>query len=230
MHPRLWRRDEDGTTRPGLVIDLPPDTLAISLAPYGGRIGPSAWVITAKVSKHYDRDDPFTHLDELRRDLGLGPDGVGLLTAAEVEAFTTGFDDGAEVIATVGLTFPIWAATIGPRGSVAIPDGDDPTNPVRMVASPGERAPRVGTIIIVCWVPERLAPGALVNTVATVTDAKTQALGDAGVPGTGTATDAVAIVCPAVGPVATHGGPRSHWGGRLARAVHAAVHDGAVAW
>jgi adenosylcobinamide amidohydrolase len=68
-------------------------------------------------------------------------------------------------------------------------------------------------------------PAALLNALATVTEAKAQALFEARVPGTGTASDAVAVCCPP-GGTESYGGPRSAWGARLARATHAAVADG----
>ena len=78
--------------------------------------------------------------------------------------------------------------------------------------------------------PIRLTDAALVNAVATVTEAKTQALLDCGVEGTGTATDTVSLVAPAEPPgdlradaSLRFGGPRSRWGAPLARAVHRAV-------
>ena len=60
----------------------------------------------------------------------------------------------------------------------------------------------------------------------TVTEAKAQALWEAGVAGTGTPSDAVAVLCPPSGPAEAFGGPRSRYGSRLARAVHRAVLDG----
>jgi adenosylcobinamide hydrolase len=60
-----------------------------------------------------------------------------------------------------------------------------------------------------------------------VTEAKVQALVDLGLDATGTATDAVCILCPTDGTPASFGGPRSHWGSRLARAAHGAVLAGA---
>jgi adenosylcobinamide amidohydrolase len=72
-------------------------------------------------------------------------------------------------------------------------------------------------------VPARLSDAALVNAVATATEAKVQALADLGFDATGTATDAVTIACPPAGPPAAFGGPRSRWGAPLARAVHAAL-------
>jgi adenosylcobinamide amidohydrolase len=82
---------------------------------------------------------------------------------------------------------------------------------------------RPGTVNVVVWVPQRLGDAALVNAVATVTEAKTQAIRELGLAATGTATDAVCVLCPAEGEAAEYGGPRSTWGARLARAAYRAV-------
>ena len=79
---------------------------------------------------------------------------------------------------------------------------------------------------MVAFLPERLSDAALLNALCTATEAKAQALFETGVPGTGTASDALAILCPADGPAHRFGGPRSTWGARLARAVHSAVVEG----
>jgi adenosylcobinamide amidohydrolase len=91
----------------------------------------------------------------------------------------------------------------------------------------------VGTINIVAFLPVPLADAALVNGVMTATEAKVQALVDCGLAATGTATDAVVLTCPVPIPgeaVEPYGGPRSTWGARLARAVYAAVEQGARRW
>jgi adenosylcobinamide amidohydrolase len=75
-------------------------------------------------------------------------------------------------------------------------------------------------------VPVRLSEAALLNAILTATEAKSQALFERGVPGTGTASDAVCITCPTAGGVEPFAGPRSPWGACLARAVHAAVLEG----
>jgi adenosylcobinamide hydrolase len=98
--------------------------------------------------------------------------------------------------------------------------------PVWAAAPADERAWAPGTINAVCWSPVRLSEAALVNAVATVAEAKTQALLESGVAGTGTVTDATAILCPADGDPEPYGGPRSRVGAALARAVHAAVTAG----
>ena len=128
-----------------------------------------------------------------------------MLTAADVRQVSVADDGGVEVAATVGLGHPTWAAA---------PDA-------------GRPASLVGTINVVAVVPERLSDAAMVNAVCTATEAKAQALWDSGLAATGTATDAVCIACPDDGRLHSFGGPRSIWGSRLARAVHAAVAAGA---
>ena len=106
----------------------------------------------------------------------------------------------------------------------------DPTNPLaneqlRLVCRFLEY-----TRLRAAYLPERLSAAALVNAVATCAEAKAQALWDLSVPATGTCTDATVLCCPEDGPAEPYGGPRSTWGARLARAVHAAVTAGGKAW
>lgn len=74
-----------------------------------------------------------------------------------------------------------------------------------------------GTINVMAILPERLSDAALVNAIATATEAKAQALRDLGVDATGTATGALCLLCPDEGRAQDFGGPRSLWGARLAR-------------
>jgi adenosylcobinamide amidohydrolase len=170
-------------------------------SPHGGGLGLRRWVVNAQVPPSYGRRDPDHHLQKLGVSLGLAGRGVGMLTAADVRGAVQACDGGVEVSATVGLGHPTWAAA------------SDATRPVSLV----------GTINVLAILPERLSDAALVNAVATVTEAKAQALWQCGIEGTGTATDAVCIACPDDGPASAFGGPRSIWGARLARAVHAAL-------
>jgi adenosylcobinamide amidohydrolase len=187
-----------------LVWRSPVPLRVVASAPHGGGLGLRRWIVNAQVPAAYGRRDPDHHLSKLGISLGLAGRGVGMLTAADVRRVCTAADGGVEVSATVGLGHPTWAA------------------------APPESAPAslVGTINLVVLLPERLSDGALVNAVATVTEAKTQALWDRGVAATGTATDAVCIACPDDGRSHSFGGPRSLWGSRLARAVHEAVSAG----
>jgi adenosylcobinamide hydrolase len=226
----LTDRPEADGRLPVSVLRLPAGTWTIASGPLGGGLGRRNWVINATVDTSYARIDPDAHLGEIAGGLGLSGAGVGLLTAVDVRTAVTASDGGVEVVATVGLGHPTWAAA---------PDGD-----VR------ESGP--GTINVVALVPARLAAAALVNAVATVTEAKAQALWAYGADATGTASDAlcIALVPPASGrsepaslavggemweepgpdSVEAFGGPRSTWGARLARATYAAVYEGARRW
>jgi adenosylcobinamide hydrolase len=208
MWPQLSARDEYGVSAPVLVWRFDQPLRAIASAVTGGGIGDRQWVVNASVPIFYDRPDPGAHLAEIAGGLGLAGPGVGLLTGVDVAGFHAASDGGVRAVATVGLGTPAWAAA---------PDG----HLVRW---------RPGTVNIVVSVPAPLAPAALVNAVATVAEAKAQALWDLGLPGTGTASDATCVLCPAHGPAEPYGGPRSRWGARLARAVHAAVLAGGRAW
>lgn len=210
MQPNLHLRHEDGEELPFLVWPLDRPHLAISSGPVGGGIGLRRSVLNATVAYGYARMDPDRHLAELAASVGLAADdGLGLMTAVDVRHRQIVTDTGVEVFATTGISEPQWAAV--PIGDPSLHDPE-----------------RVGTINVVAFLPVRLSPAALVNAVATVAEAKAQAFRDLGLAGTGTPTDAVAILCPADGPEEPFGGPRSTWGSRLARAAHRAVRDGAV--
>ncbi|WBC12897.1 adenosylcobinamide amidohydrolase [Micromonospora sp. WMMA1998] len=202
--PILTTRSETGRDIPLLVWRSEAPLLAVGSAPLGGGIGVRRWVVNATVPMSYDRDDPAAHLAEMARDLDLDGPGVGLLTGVDVTEVVHRADSGVRVWATVGLGTPVWAAAPAPAPPVQ----------------------RVGTVNIVVHVPARLGEAALVNAVATATEAKAQAIWELGLPATGTPTDAVTVLCPADGDPAPYGGPRSTWGAPLARAVHAAVRAG----
>jgi adenosylcobinamide hydrolase len=204
---RVETRDEDGTSLPMLVAALERPLLSISSAPLGGGIGLRSWVINATVHKLYARMDPENHLAELAAQLGCAGAGVGFLTAADVRQCKIVADGGVEAVVTVGLGVPTWASA---------PDE-------MFAAGPG-------TINSVVRAPVRLSDAALVNAVMTATEAKAQALFDAGVAATGTASDAICVLCPPDGEAAPFAGPRSEWGARIARAVYGATRAGADEW
>ncbi|MEU4557050.1 adenosylcobinamide amidohydrolase [Actinoplanes sp. NPDC023936] len=223
--PSRTCRREDGRDVPLLLWRFPRPLLAVSTAVLGGGVGPREWLINASVPMSYSRSDPDAHLRELAAQLGLAGPGVGLMTGVDVGDVVSaragvlgrasvpgrgdvGRDDVVQVWATVGLGAPIAAA--------------DPD-------AAGFEHPAPGTVNIVVWVPQRLADGALINAVATATEAKAQAIAELGLAATGTATDAVVVLCPLDGTVAPYGGPRSLWGAPMARAVHQAVLDGGAA-
>lgn len=174
--------------------------LTVSTAVLGGGFGLRRWVINATVRNGYSRMDPDRHLADIAATLGLIGDGLGFMTAVDVREVEHRTDSGVRVAVTTGIgAHATWAA------------------------GPSRPAESVGTINALCWLPVRLTEAAMVNAVATVAEAKAQALAEAGVPGTGTPTDAVAVLCPPEGPAEPFGGPRSPIGGALARAVHDAI-------
>jgi adenosylcobinamide amidohydrolase len=201
MHHRM----EDGSSLAMLVWQFDQGQTVASTASVGGGLGLRRWVINAQVAVDYSRRDQERHGAELARAAGLAGAGVVMFTAADVRRCRHGEDGGVAVEATVGLTHPTWAAARDDALAVTPP----------------------GTINVLAMLPVRLTDAALLNALVTVTEAKTQALLDAGIPGTGTASDAVTVVCPADGTPERFAGPRSVWGARLARAVHAAVLTGA---
>jgi adenosylcobinamide hydrolase len=191
--------------RPVLVWRFPEPVRAIATTVMGGGLGHRSWALNAEVPLDYHEANPADHAARIADDLGLQGAGIGFLTAARVLDVVSVVDDDASCDATVGISTPTWAAA---------PDG-----------SWSRWTP--GTINLVCWVPAPLSDAALANALVSATEAKAQALFEAAVPGTGTASDAVAVCCPPGGSE-PYGGPRSPWGARLARAVHGAVSTGAA--
>ncbi|MGW7434286.1 adenosylcobinamide amidohydrolase [Streptomyces sp. NPDC054861] len=203
----LLSRVEDGREWPMLLWMPGEGRRMVSSAPLGGGIGERRWVLNAQVPHGYRRMDPDAHLAGLAARAGASGPGVGLMTAASVADHGSASDGGVHAVVTAGLGVRGWAA--GPAPGV-----------------PGPRA--AGTINIVVSVPVAFSDAALVNAVATATEAKVQALRDAGVDASGTPTDAVCVAArePSAGcPAESFAGPRSVWGARLARAVHEAAYQ-----
>ncbi|MFJ7989776.1 adenosylcobinamide amidohydrolase [Streptomyces sp. NPDC096351] len=200
----LLAHSEQGRTWPLLAWAPGPGVRMVSSAVLGGGIGEREWVLNAQVPPGYDRLDPAAHLRELAAGAGLTGPGVGLMTAASVADLRHAEDGGARAVVTAGIGVRGWAAEPG-VGDTAVP--------------------RPGTINIVVSLPVPLTDAALVNAVATATEAKVQALVELGADASGTPTDAVCVAAPVptAGAAQPFAGPRSLWGARLARAVHAAT-------
>jgi adenosylcobinamide amidohydrolase len=203
---RLLPRVEQGERLHALLWRAGPGVRMISTAVLGGGIGERGWVLNAQVAHGYRRTDPDRHLARLAEEAGLRGPGVGLMTAADVSRHGQAADGGAEAVVTAGISVRGWAAS-----------------PEKGTSLPG----RPGTINIIAALPVPLTDAALVNAVTTVTEAKVQALVEAGLDCSGTPTDAVCVAARTPAPGETphaFAGPRSLWGARLARAVHRAVH------
>lgn len=209
VEPELVDASRVAHTRRALVWTFPEPVAALSSAPVGGGSCSLDWLLNIGVADGYARTDLDGHAADVARDLGLDGTGTALFTAADVGRVVRGDDEEVVVHATVGLTRPTWAA-----------DGDG-THGIRR----GDTW-EAGTINVVVQLPVGLSPAAAVNAVVTATEAKAQALVEAGVPGTGTASDALVVCWPPSLPAEAFAGPRSTWGARIARAVHGAVRLG----
>ncbi len=205
--PELIDAADGAGVERALVWRAPARLRVASTSLVGGGVGWCSWYVNATVGARYARLDPDVHLSELAASYGLDGPGVAMMTAADVRRVRVGAEDGVSAMATVGLGWPTWAA-----------DAVD-------VGPPAWRADTVNIFVVV---PERCSDAALVNLVATATEAKVQALGDLGVDGTGTASDAVAVASFEGGRADPFGGPRSRWGARAARVVYGLVRDGAL--
>jgi adenosylcobinamide amidohydrolase len=179
---------------------------ALSSASVGGGLLEVDWVLNIGVVHDYRRTDLDAHAAELAGPLDLRGAGAALFTAADVDRVATATEAGVQAWATVGVTRPTW-----PADRTALPLA-------------GRRLP--GTINTVVVVDARLTASALVQAALSATEAKAQACVEAGVAGTGTASDALVLVGAATGPAQEFGGVRSVWGSRVALAVHAAVARG----
>lgn len=174
---------------------------SLSSAPVGGGRATPSWLLNLRVPMSYARTDLAAHADEVAVAESLIGPGIALFTAASVERWARAERAGVTVDATVGVSKPTWAAD----------------------ESGGHQRWAPGTINLVAAVPAPLSEAAAVNLVMTMTEAKTQALLDAAVPGTGTASDAVVVLWRGDGEPVPFGGPRSEWGARTALATHEAV-------
>ncbi len=222
MIAHLSAREEDGAEWPLLWWQPGTGWRMVASTVLGGGIAARPWWLNAMVGLHYDRTDPAAHLREIATGLGLVGEGVGMLTAADVRHWCSADDGGVVTVATVGLGLPVWAAV-----PAEVAENETAESETAGTADP------VGTVNLLVVVPVPLSDAALVNAVATATEAKVQALAEAGIAGTGTASDAVCVACPepvAGEPVEVYGGSRSLWGARVARAVHAAVGQGTDGW
>ena len=199
---------------------------AISSAAHGGGTGLIDWILNIGVDRGYSRTDLDEHASEIAAELGLQSHGTALFTAVDVRGVRRAECDGVVVHATVGVSKPTWAAER--HRPVTPPDkpADDGEPAHGRVGGESRHIYNTGTINIVVQLPVGLEPGAAVNATMTITEAKVQALAEAGVDGTGTATDAAVVTWPAAASRERFAGPRSVWGQRLAIAVHDAVRSG----
>lgn len=193
----------------------------LSSASVGGGLNQSTWLLNIGVVSDYARTDLENHANQIATEFALAGNGQALFTAADVARFKQTSCGGVVAHATVGVAKPTWAADPAGGYTPWTPKVDDSTTDQTVQSS---HFP--GTINLVVQMPVGLEVAAAVNAVMTITEAKTQALHERGVPGTGTASDAVVLVWPTGASAERFAGSRSKWGARIAQAAHAAVRAG----
>jgi len=199
-----------------VVVRAARPLVVVSSAVAGGGLGRARALVNLRVPRDVDCATVGARLAEFARRRDLPTPWVGLCTAAateRAEVVTERADDvTATAIATVGLSNPVSAG---------------------LSARAAWRPATINTLVLVDAAP---APAALVNLVATVTEAKVLALLDAGVRlpdgalPSGTSTDAIVVAATGRGPACPYGGPVTAVGWAVARAVRAAVGTGARRW
>jgi adenosylcobinamide hydrolase len=189
-----------------LVVSLGDTHRGISSAVLGGGFGELHTWLNIQVDPGYARADPELHLRDEAERRGLRAPVVGMMTAADVSAYEVARRRDAWAVATVGVSHPLAAA--GRRAFAA---------------------PRVGTINLLVVSERPLVDAALVGATQTATEAKAQALADAGVrarnhrgAATGTATDSICVAAP-FGLGLPFAGPATEVGAAVAHSVYAAI-------
>ncbi|MCG7844447.1 MAG: adenosylcobinamide amidohydrolase [Methanomassiliicoccales archaeon] len=198
-----------------VTIRLPHRMRTLASTILNGGLGSAESVLMLQVPMHYDHDDPIAHMRELIGELGLPKDTICFMTAADLhQAFSAeeALNNGSSAIAMVsaGISNAINAGESSREGMV----------PHR----------QVGTINIMVITDRPLDDCGLANAVMTVTEAKTAALRDHSVPGTGTTSDAILIACPSEGERCLWSGTGSDHGISMAMAARRGVGASIAKW
>ena len=198
-----------------VAIRLPRRMRVMASTILNGGLREADSVLMLQVPLHYDHDDPVRHMRSLVSALGLPDDTVCFMTAAELEKAFCARElehNGTCAIAllSAGISNSITAGESSREGQV----------PHR----------QVGTINIMVITDKPLDDCGMVNAVMTITEAKTAALRDHNIPGTGTTSDAVLIACPIDGDRCLWSGTGSDHGISMAAAVRGCLGESIVRW
>ncbi len=202
---------------PVAIVKLPFRYKSLSSAIIGGGVSETNTVFIMEVPMGYDGACPERDLEDVRKYFGLPEDSIGLMTAADIRRVITtescieGNVEAAAIV-TAGTTN---AVTAGER----LPQSVIDTLPTH----------KAGTINIIVIFSEPLQDCGMVNATATIAEAKTAGMNDAGVSGTGTTSDALAILCPK-GDGGKYASTASETGMAAAKAVRSAVAQSTRKW
>ena len=187
----------------------------ITTAPLGGELTTTSGFFSLPAPPMLDYAEPTRPISAAAESLGIDGPMVGFMTAVHLQ--------GARVsVERAGAIAVLALATVG----------------VTNASRPGEEvvegyAP--GTINTVVVIDARLSRGALHEALALTAEAKALAIYEggartrAGLPATGTSTDAYAVACTGAGAELPYAGPVTEVGFLVGRAVRSVVGEGLLA-
>ena len=206
------------------IIRLPERCRLLSSTIRNGGFAESDTVFFYEVPLGYDNSFPEDDMEQQCRKFNVPTHAVGFMTAADIRRVITVSKEEvngvqAIAVATAGVTNALYAGERLPKEVLDTLPRHRP---------PVDRNPP-GTINILVLVNVPLEDCGLANAFITVTEAKTAALMDTGVDGTGTTSDAVSVACP-VGQGSKYAGTATDVGIAIARAVRSAVGASVIKW
>ncbi len=198
-----------------MVVQLPHRMRVLSTTILNGAFTETDTIVMVQVPISYMGAEPEEEVRSIVKRLGLGQATVGFMTAADMEKVISVKEEsynGMEAIAitTAGVKNAVYAGELIPE---------------RVRALLG-KSHTINTIVVL-GVP--LHDTGLANAIITATEAKSAALMDCKVRGTGTTSDAIAVICP-IGKGEKYAGTATDIGICLARAVRGAVAESVLKW
>ncbi|MGE4577845.1 MAG: adenosylcobinamide amidohydrolase [Candidatus Methanomethylophilaceae archaeon] len=199
------------------VIRLKDEMEVLSSAVLNGGEGLTRCLFIMEVPKNYMCGNPAGHAESVRKGLGLPPDAVGFMTAAEVRyVFNTKLTEfsgtSAFAAVTAGLSNQVVAGEL-------LEDWERRSK----LSSERSKALHAGTINVIGVSSVPMTEAAKVNIMIAMTEAKTAALSSLGYRETGTTSDAIAIVSPIGGAREEYAGTGTSIGIAMARSVRECV-------
>ena len=197
-----------------LIIEIKEPFKTISSAIYNGGICSIKTILNHQVPMDFNNPCPESYIADITKKLNLVEPVIGLLTAANTSnvSVKTRIYAGNEYVSVL--------ATAGVSNSITVGDETD-------LSCVG-----IGTINLIVLIDGNLTDGCLVETIKTITEAKTVALRELDVRSisskrvaTGTTTDAVVVTCTGKGKKNNYAGAATDLGRTLSITVIEAVKD-----
>ncbi|MEM0448273.1 MAG: bifunctional adenosylcobinamide hydrolase/alpha-ribazole phosphatase CbiS [Methanomassiliicoccales archaeon] len=190
------------------IIRLPGKMKVLASTMRNGGFAETDTILMMQVEEGYDHHDPEADMAEKLELLGLEEHTVGFMTAAWIHRALTKAEveyHGVKAVAvvTAGVVNAVMAGELLPESII------------RKLTKPGT----INTVVVVD-VP--LEAAGFANAIITATEAKSAAMFDRGIRGTGTTSDAVAICAPH-GKGTKYAGTATDVGIAIARAVRQAT-------